>query len=267
MHSIHYKKVEEHHYDSRYDEEKDYYNSDENKISITDKVTLASRKYIESKTFEVMRRFEGGEILDYGCSIGERSYIFASEKWKIIGIDISSKSVRVAEELRKRHNINAEYLVMDCEHTAFENNRFRIIYDFGTFSSLNMEASIREMCRVLAPDGYLLAIETLGDNPVFNLKRLLNVFRGIRTEWAASHIMRIKDWARLKEYFSSFEIKFFSLLTPYLIPLLMILPERSQSAVISFFEKIDDKLLRYDFLRRFAFKTVAIFHGPLKQNE
>ena len=79
-----YKKEEEHHYDSRYNEEKDYYYADVDKISIKDKVTFAARKYIESKTFEVMQRFPGGEILDCGCSIGERTYMFASDNWKIM---------------------------------------------------------------------------------------------------------------------------------------------------------------------------------------
>ena len=51
---------------------------------------------------------------------------------------------------------------MDCENLTFIDSRFDIIYDFGTFSSLDMNKAIVELRRVLfKPDGYLLAIKLL----------------------------------------------------------------------------------------------------------
>jgi ubiquinone/menaquinone biosynthesis C-methylase UbiE len=264
MNDFSYKSEEEKHYDSKYLDNREYSYPDENELIINDKVNIAARRYIENTAREIIKKRQYGEILDYGCAIGEKTYKFSSENWKISGIDISSKSVHIARLLSDKFNINAEYVVMDCENLTFTDSRFDIIYDFGTFSSLDMNKAIVELCRVLKPDGYLLAIETLGDNPVFKLKRFLNVVFGSRTRWAANHIMKIKDWEKIRKLFNNSDIKYFSLFTPYLSPILRIIPHKRHYKIISYFEKLDSKLLKYRFFKQFAFKAVAILSNPVK---
>ena len=259
-----YKNEERKHYDSFYTDEKEYHYPNENEISNNDKVNIAARKYIESKTFEILKDLGQGEILDYGCGIGAKTYKFSSNKWKIAGIDISSKSIEVANDLSKKNGLNATFLVMDCENLTFKDNKFNVIFDYGTFSSLNLDEAIKELCRVLKPDGYLLAIETLGSNPIFIFKRKINALFGLRTKWAVNHILRRKDWRKFEKHFSKFEIKYFSLLTPYLSPFLRLFPEKKHFGIISYFEKIDSKLLKNRFFEKYAFKTVAIFKNPKK---
>ena len=50
------------------------------------------------------------------------------------------------------------------------NNKFDLILDYGTFSSLDIQLALPELIRVLKPNGTIIAVETLGHNPLFNLK-------------------------------------------------------------------------------------------------
>lgn len=263
---MNYKKLEEEHYDSRYFSDSEYLYPDENEMSINDKVNIPSRRYIEQRTNEIIKKIVKVNLLDYGCAIGEKSYKFSSPDVRITGIDISKKSIEIASKLASKHLVNGQYLIMDCECLSFENKMFDIVYDFGTFSSIDVKKALPEICRVLKDDGYLITIETLGNNPIMYLKRKLNVLKGSRTQWASNHIMKLSDWDEFRKYFYEFEIRYFSFLTLFLSPILYILPYQKHFSIISFFAKIDDLLLRIKFFQYFAFKAVAIMSKPKRDN-
>jgi len=88
---------------------------------------------------------------------------------------------------------------MDCEKTSFDDNYFDIIFDFGTFSSIDINLAIKEISRIIKPDGLLVCIETLGHNPIINFKRQINVLLGQRTRWASSHNMKLNNWEFIEE--------------------------------------------------------------------
>ena len=264
MNSDIYKKEEKEHYDFRYSGVKEYRYPSEDDISTNDKVNIAARHYIEKKAFDIMNRLGKGEILDYGCATGEKTYRFASENWRITGIDISTNSIKIANEISTKNNNNSAFYEMDCENLEFEDNRFDIIYDFGTFSSIDMKKALPEICRVMKPDGYVLSIETLGNNPLMKIKRRLNVLFGSRTRWASQHIMKIKDWEEYKSLFSEFEIRYFSLTTIYVSMFLRLIPKSKHYGLISFFDRIDVRLLKYRICQLFAFKTVAVMSNPVQ---
>ena len=111
-----------------------------------------------------------GHLLDYGCGLGEKSKVFSSKKWKITGIDISGESIKVAQA---NANINCEYHKMDAHSTSFQEDSFDIVYDFGSFSSLDLKLAVPEIVRILKPGGSLIAFETLGHNFIMNITRNL----------------------------------------------------------------------------------------------
>lgn len=219
-----------------------------------DKVLRKAQHCYEKKIKKILKEKGKGIILDYGCGTAYKNTQFASEQWKIIGIDVSSVSVDVANKIAASKKINAEYKIMDCEKMSFENNSFDIILDFGSFSSLDMGKAVPQLIRVLKPDGVLIAIETLGHNPVTNFKRWLNVLRGKRTRWAAGHIMKMRDWKSIARKFESFEIKYFGFHVIFLGPFIKICP----NFILSFFEAVDTLFFKLGFTRRFAFKTVVV---------
>lgn len=225
-----------------------------------DRVLRKSQYCYEKKVRELLEEKREGLILDYGCGTGYKNMQFTSDKWKITGIDVSSVSVDVATKIASSKKVNANYQVMDCEKMEFENNKFDVLLDFGSFSSLDMDKAVTQIVRVLRPDGALVAIETLGHNPITNLKRWLNVLRGKRTKWAAGHIMKMRDWKKVSKNFSSCEINYFG----FHVIFLGLFAKHCPDFLLRFFEAADGVFFKLVFTRRFAFKTVVVLKKQKK---
>ena len=140
---------------------------------------------------------------------------------------------------------------------SFSKNKFDLIVDYGSFSSLKMDLAIPEMVRVLKPGGSLIAIETLGHNWLFNCKRKWNVFRGNRTTWAADHIMKKAEWRKLSAHFEKIQIDYFGLTGLILVPLIRFLPHKIKIIFAKFFSTIDQQLFKVQMLKPLAFKAVV----------
>ena len=170
---------------------------------------LSSYKFL--KNF-LKNKCENKKILDYGCGNGIHSVWLAKNGASVVGIDLSENSIQIAKEEAEKKGIgnSVNFLLMDCENLEFSDNSFDIIFDGGTFSSLDLNKSFPELARVLSPDGFLIGIETLGHNPFTNFKRRINGITGKRTKWAISHIFTMEDLKNAKKYFGKTEIYFFS---------------------------------------------------------
>jgi ubiquinone/menaquinone biosynthesis C-methylase UbiE len=218
------------------------------------------RKFLKDKCKEK-------KILDYGCGNGVHSTWLAEYGGKVTGIDLSEKSLQIAKERVKARKLEdkIEFLLRDCEDLKFPNNYFDIVFDGGTFSSLDLNKALAEISRVLKPDGFLIGIETLGHNPFTNFKRKINQLTGKRTKWAAEHIFKTDDLKRAEKYFRKIETHFFHLISWIIFPILN-LP--GGIILLKLFERIDYFLISiFPFLGRFSFKIVFIFSNPRKQNE
>lgn len=204
------------------------------------------------------------KILDYGCGNGIHAVWLAKYGAKVVGIDLSEKSLVVARERAKREKVGerVKFLKMDCEKMEFPDNSFDIIFDGGTFSSIDLKRALPELARALKPEGFLIGIETLGHNPILNLKRKINQFRGKRTKWATEHIFRMEDLNRVEQYFETIETYFFHLISWVAFPFLD-LP--GGKTLLRLLETIERPLLSLPFLRKYAFKTVFLFSLPKKK--
>lgn len=205
------------------------------------------------------------KVLDYGCGNGIHS-IFLTKMGakKVIGIDLSEKSLEIAKERVKREGLEdkIEFISMDCEKMKFPDDTFDIIFDVGTFSSLNLKLALPELARVLKPNGFLIGIETFGHNPFTNLKRKINKLTGKRTGWAVEHIFKTEDLERAKNYFNKIEVYYFHLISWTAFPFLRF---SFGKYLLTFFEAIDKILVKFPFLRKYAFKVVFIFSKPKEQ--
>ena len=146
---------------------------------------------------------------------------------------------------------------MDREAISFSKNKFYLIVDHGSFSSLKMNLAIPEMVRVLKPGGLLIAIETLGHNLLFNCKRKWNVLQGNRTTWAADHIMKKVGWRKLSTHFEPIHIDYFGLTGLILVALIRFLPHKIKIISAKIFSTIDQQLFKVQMLKPLAFKTVV----------
>ena len=205
----------------------------------------------------------GKMVLDYGCGNGIHS-IFPAKMGarKVIGIDLSEPQLLIAKKRAKQEVVEdkTEFLAMDCEKMEFPDNHFDIIFDGGTFSSLDLSKAFPELARALKPNGFLIGIETFGHNPFTNLKRKLNKIAKKRTDWAVNHIMKNKDLELAKGFFGKIEVYCFHLISWSAFPFLNLLGGRF---LLKLLEKIDNFLLFiFPFFKKYCFKIVFVFSEP-----
>lgn len=190
---------------------------------------------------------KGKKILDYGCGKGFYSSLLSNLGGEVTGIDLSKESLKIA----KQRTNNCQFLLMDCEDLKFD-KQFDIIFDRGTFSSIDFKKALPELSKVLKKDGFIIGIETLGHNPFLNLKRRLSK----RTDWAKDHILRMED-LKYAENFFKVKAYFFHIVSWIAFPFID-LP--GGKYLLKLLETIDHILLRFfPFLKRYSFKTVFIF--------
>jgi len=206
-------------------------------------------------------KIENKTVLDYGCGNGIHSDWLVKLAKKVVAIDLSEQSLKIAKQKAKQ----VEFLLMDCESLDFLDNSFDVIFDGGTFSSLDLNRAFPEIARVLKPNGCLIGIETLGHNPLTNFKRKVNKIIGKRTKWAESHIFKMKDLKLAEKYFQKTDLYFFHLISWLAFPFLK-LP--GGKFLLKLFEKLDSLILFiFPFLKRYSFKIVFVFSNPKKYEE
>ena len=230
--SPNYKQIEELHADHKM-RSRNIRNDNTYMHSVADRALHRPHYYFEKRVWACIRMQTAGLILDYGFSNGMRTRKFAQHGWQLCGIDISEESIRIARRNSAKEGLRAEYYIMDGENMTFPDNQFDLIVDYGAFSSVDMKKAV--------PD----------------------LLRGIWTSWSANHIMKLSDWAKLKNNFTICKIKFFGVTTVLIAPLIWCLPRRLQNNLITCCEKIDNHLLKSAMIKPWAFKTVVQLSKPI----
>lgn len=222
-------------------------------------------------SYEFLKSFlknkcSGKRILDYGCGDGINSTWLAEYGGEIIGIDLSKESLQIAKRRAEKEKMEerVKFLPMDCENLELPDNYFDIVFNGGTFSSLDIDKALPEVSRVLKPKGFLIGIETLGHNPFTNFKRKINEITGKRTKWAVNHIFKIDDLKKTERYFDKTETYFFHLISWLAFPFLNF---PGGKVLLKILEKLDKCLLYiFPFFKKYSFKIIFIFSLPHREN-
>ena len=98
-------------------------------------------------------------------------------------------------------------------------------------------------------------IASLGQN-VIVISSGSTTSSGIRTGWAADHIMKISDIDRARKYFDIVETHFFHFFSMFAFPFRN-LP--GGAIVFRALDKADNAVLKIPFLKKYAFKVVFVF--------
>ncbi len=223
-------------------------------------LTLASYQYCYSL---LAKYAQEKRVLDYGCGNGVHLPYIASIARFLVGIDLSEPSLEIARQriTQSPHKEKISLQVMDCENLTFPDNSFDVIFDGGTFSSLDFDSACKEIARVLTPDGCVIGIETFGHNPLTNLKRRLNKKTGVRTSWATDHILTEARLEQAKNYFREIRVYYFHIISWIALPFL---GKPGSTLLLRILEMIDRILFLLPSLRKYAFKIVFIFSKPVK---
>jgi ubiquinone/menaquinone biosynthesis C-methylase UbiE len=95
-------------------------------------------------------------VLDAASGTGE-SACYLAEKIgaRVVGIDGSELMIERAREKAKQRNLSIEFKKGDAHELPFEDDRFDVAISECTMCLLDKERAIREMVRVVKPNGYV----------------------------------------------------------------------------------------------------------------
>ncbi|NIT54612.1 MAG: class I SAM-dependent methyltransferase, partial [candidate division Zixibacteria bacterium] len=111
---------------------------------------------IHKKAYEKASEFTKEKtVLDLGCNTGYGSHILKGACKEIIGVDVSEKAIKIANELYG--NDGVEFSVIDGKRLPFKENRFDVVVSFQVIEHIVDQGEyLKEIKRVLVPGGKII---------------------------------------------------------------------------------------------------------------
>ena len=106
---------------------------------------------------------EGSQVLDIAGGTGDLSLAFSKQVGKtgrVVHTDINEAMLRVGRDRLLDQGVVLPTLVCDAEKLPFPDNHFDVVsVAFGLRNMTHKDVALKEMCRVLKPNGKLLVLE------------------------------------------------------------------------------------------------------------
>lgn len=161
-----------------------------------------SKDIVLEYVFGRMQDIKGKRVLYYGC--GENISVY--ERFKELGaemvlIDISD----VALEKIKAKYPEADTRVMDAQDMDFKDEEFDLVFGRAILHHLDLNRALKEVKRVLKPNGKAIFIEPMNINPFIRLYRKMTPNARTQDE----HPFVLKDIRLIRESFKGFTARYF----------------------------------------------------------
>ena len=132
------------------------------------------------KAVDALKPFAPSTILDIATGTGDFAILAAQRLApdRILGVDISEGMMDLGREKVKEAGLDNVIFLMKDDSTAlsFDKESFdAVTVAYGARNFENLEAGIKEMCRVLKPGGHLMLVE-LTTPPHFPMKQLFWIY-------------------------------------------------------------------------------------------
>ncbi|GHT87813.1 ubiquinone biosynthesis protein UbiE [Spirochaetia bacterium] len=106
--------------------------------------------------FSLLQPKRGMRVLDAGCGTGNFTIKLAKMGVSVVGIDISSSMLQLAEEKNVKNNLNSTFMNADCETISFDKNaQFDGIISIAAFefmeNPLNVYTNLKQYLKIGAP--------------------------------------------------------------------------------------------------------------------
>jgi SAM-dependent methyltransferase len=184
------------------------------KVSHFYRITSGSRARFHKMCLEYATG--ASDVLEYGCGQGNFAAELARGNAHVTGIDVSPVAIAQAAQLAAAKGVSSRvaFEVMNAERLTFEDNSFDLVCGSAILHHLDLEASYREIARVLRPGGRAIFLEPLGHNLAINWYR--NRTPDLRTPDEAP--LRVEHLTRAEREFGLVKVHFFELLPLFIIP-------------------------------------------------
>jgi len=222
-------------------------------------VTRASEQY-QTKWIED-NCSDSTKVLDFACGNGENGILAAQQGSVVMGIDISPEGIENAKKNAEALNVSSlcNFEVMDGENMTFEDNTFDVGVEYGALHHVDLPVTLKELARVLKPNGKMVCVEAMRHNPLIHLYRKLTPH--LRTEWEVEHILGVESFDEMYKCFDKVDVKYFHLISLFLVPFrkFFFFP-----FLLSIFEQIDQFILSNNFIGKYGWIMVVELSNPKK---
>jgi SAM-dependent methyltransferase len=149
-------------------------------------------------------------VLEIGCGTGVEALKKVEKGAEISAIDISKAAIDKAKQLSAQRGLKADFRVMDAEALDYADSEFDLVCGEGVLHHLNLDIMMRQIRRVLKPDGVAVFTEPLGMNP------FLRTFRWLTPTMRSpdEHPLIRRDLKLLRQSFVRLDMQFFYIVTP-----------------------------------------------------
>ena len=113
----------------------------------------------------------GKRVLDFGCGAGENTVLLALRGADTVAIDLSPELIELAEKRCGLHGTKAELRVPTCHETGLPDHSFDVVFGIGILHHLRLALSLKEVARLLKPDGSSIFQEPIRDSRLAKLAR------------------------------------------------------------------------------------------------
>jgi len=125
-------------------------------------------------------------ILDAGCGTGEFACAFALGKARVLGIDLSGKSIEKAKALAEKFGVkNAEFRQGNLLFEKLPEKSFELVYSMGVLHhNESPKEAFRKIARLVKPEGFLVVglYNYYGRFPVQCKRRIVELLAGKDSE-------------------------------------------------------------------------------------
>jgi ubiquinone/menaquinone biosynthesis C-methylase UbiE len=101
-----------------------------------------------------------GDVLEIGFGTGHNLPLYPEEIDRITAIDVNPGNTPLAKKKIKKSDITVDHRIADCENLPFDDNLYDCVVSTFTLCSVtNIDEGIKEIRRVLKPDGSFYFME------------------------------------------------------------------------------------------------------------
>lgn len=195
-------------------------------------------------------------ILDVGCGFGRDSILFAKNGAIVTGIDISDKSIELAQKSAINHNVNVNFKVLKVEDLDYEHH-FDVIYCKGSLHHFyDVEKVISILYNCLKEGGLLIAQEPKAENPIAVIGRMFfNPSTSTERPFKTGELNHL-----FTKVFGNCNAKYFNLFSPICFTFAKIRFLNSgflRNIVFNLIAPIDRVLLKYNFFKKYSWIEVV----------
>ena len=199
------------------------------------------------RTYQDLAR--GRDVLEYGCGDSRSFLTLAPIVRSLEAIDISDTVIQRLKSENIHDNVSLQ--VMDAMNMTFPDNSFDLVFGSGIIHHLETDAAVREVSRVLRPDGRAVFWEPLGLNPLINVYRRLTP----QARTPDEHPLVPRDFALMAEHLNLLEVRHYGLSTLAAVPLRNRKPGK---AILKLGRQVDKALLGLPGIRQLAWYVLVV---------